>query len=248
MHYFASDIHLGVGSAEEVRATEQRFVAWLDRVAEDAETVVLAGDIFDFWFEYREVVPQGFVRTLGKLAELTDRGIRVLFFTGNHDMWVGNYLSRECGVEIYTKPTSITLEGRTIFIAHGDNMNIDGQWVLKAMNTMFRSRTLRWCFSWLIHPDWAMRFGHWWSGHSRKQHATQTTLTESVTAPLIEYARTHARTHEGAIDAYLFGHMHYARDYREEKLHVVLLGAWDHDPTFAVLDKAGNLELKHLDL
>ena len=246
MHYFASDIHLGAGSEAEARATEQRFVAWLDRVAQDAETVVLVGDIFDFWFEYREVVPKGFVRALGKIAELTDRGIRVLFFTGNHDMWVGDYLQRECGVEIYTAPTELTIGGRRIFVAHGDNMNINGQWILQAMNAMFRSKALRWLFSWFVHPDWALRFGHWWSGHSRKQHAMHDALTESITEPLIAYARDYDRTHE--VDDYLFGHMHYARDYRDEGLHVVLLGAWDCYPSYAVLDGDGKLTLKKLDL
>lgn len=246
MHYFASDIHLGAGTEQEARQTEQRFVAWLDCVAEDAETVVLAGDIFDFWFEYREVVPKGFVRTLGKIAELTDRGIRVLFFTGNHDMWVGDYLRKECGVEVYTTPQEVVLGAKRLFIAHGDNMNIDGQWLLKAMNRMFRSKWLRWLFSWFVHPDWALRFGHWWSGSSRKRHAREDALTPSLTEPLIDYARTYARTHN--VDGFLFGHMHYARDYREEGLHVVLLGAWDCFPSYAVLDKEGHFQLKHLDL
>mgnify|MGYP000771996908 CR=1 FL=1 len=102
MYYFASDIHLGAGDEHSARAVERRFVAWLDKVSGDAEAIFLVGDIFDFWFEYRRVVPKGFVRTLGKLAELTDRGVRVVFFTGNHDMWVGDYLARECGVEIHT--------------------------------------------------------------------------------------------------------------------------------------------------
>ena len=132
---------------------------WLDDAAQDAEAIFLVGDLFDFWFEYRGVVPKGFVRTLGKLAELTDRGIRVVFFTGNHDMWVGDYLAHECGVEIYTSPQQFCLNGKNVFIAHGDNMNIDGQPVLKFLNTVFRSRTLRWLFSWLLHPDLAMRFG-----------------------------------------------------------------------------------------
>lgn len=246
MHYFASDIHLGAGTEQEARQTEQRFVAWLDCVAEDAETVVLAGDIFDFWFEYREVVPKGFVRTLGKIAELTDRGIRVLFFTGNHDMWVGDYLQKECGVEVYTTAQEVVLGAKRLFIAHGDNMNIDGQWLLKAMNRMFRSKWLRWLFSWFVHPDWALRFGHWWSGSSRKRHAREDALTPSLTEPLIDYARTYARTHN--VDGFLFGHMHYARDYREEGLHVVLLGAWDCFPSYAVLDKEGHFQLKHLDL
>ena len=170
MHYFASDIHLGAGDPAAAREVERRFVAWLDRAGRDAESIFLVGDIFDFWFEYRRVVPKGFVRTLGKLAELTDWGVRVVFLTGNHDMWVGDYLTRECGVEVYTAPQLLTLGGRRIFVAHGDNMNIDGQPMLRLLNRIFRSRTLRWLFSWGVHPDWAMRFGHWWSGKSRKRH------------------------------------------------------------------------------
>lgn len=244
MHYFASDIHLGAGSASEAQAIEQRFVAWLDCVAEDAETVVLAGDIFDFWFEYQEVVPKGFVRTLGRLAAMTDRGIRVIFLTGNHDMWVGDYLQRECGVELYTAPVELTLGGRQLFVAHGDNMNIEGQWVLQTMNAMFRSKCLRWLFSWFVHPDLALKFGHWWSGHSRKQHAKHDSLTEKLTEPLIRYARTYAEQH--TIDHFVFGHMHYARDYREGDLHVLSLGAWDCHPSYGVLDDEGALTLKKL--
>ena len=131
MYYFASDIHLGAGGEAFAQQTERRFVRWLDDAAQDAEAIFLVGDVFDFWFEYRGVVPKGFVRTLGKLAELTDRGIRVVFFTGNHDMWVGDYLARECGVEIYTSPQQFCLNGKNVFIAHGDNMKIDGQPMLK---------------------------------------------------------------------------------------------------------------------
>ena len=191
---------------------------------------------------------QGDPAALDKIAELTDRGIRVLVFTGNHDMWVGDYLQQECGVELFTTPQILTLGTRRIFEAHGDNMNIDGQWLLKAMNTMFRSRALRWLFSWFVHPDWALRFGHWWSGSSRKRHAQYDALTEALTEPLIDYARTYEQVHPHEVDHYLFGHMHYARDYRAEGLHVVLLGAWDCYPSYAVLDAEGSLQLKKLDL
>ena len=244
MHYFASDIHLGAGTQAEARATEQCFVAWLDRVAADAETIVLAGDIFDFWFEYRRVIPKGFVRTLGKLAALTDRGIRIILLTGNHDMWMRDYLTQECGVEVYTRPQIFTLGDQKIFVAHGDNMKIDGKWLLKLMNSTFRSRPLRWLFSWLIHPDHAVRFGRWWSGSSRKKHHADQ-FGESVTEPLIAYAREHRAQHPEAADHYLFGHMHYPRDYREEGLHVLLLGCWEGARgSYAQLDGAGNLRLE----
>ena len=215
MYYFASDIHLGAGDAATARAVERRFVAWLDDAARDAEAIFLVGDIFDFWFEYRRVVPKGFVRTLGKLAELTS--------------------------------------GKKVFIAHGDNMKIDGQPMLKFLNRIFRSRTLRWLFSWGVHPDWALRFGHWWSGRSRKGHGEEAargaSLTEPYTGssephtePLVEYAREYSRTH--AVDLFVFGHMHFPRDCREGRLHVVNLGCWAENPSYAVLDAAGELTLK----
>ena len=243
-HYFASDIHLGAGGEAFAGETERRFVAWLDDAAKDAESIFLVGDLFDFWFEYREVVPKGFVRTLGKLAELTDRGVRVVFFTGNHDMWVGDYLARECGVEIYTSPQQFRLNDKNVFIAHGDNMKIDGQPVLKLLNTVFRSRTLRWLFSWLLHPDWAMRFGHWWSGKSRKSHAADT-LDVSLTEPLIQYAREYAAMHD--VDHFVFGHMHFPRDFREGNLHVINLGCWEQYPSYAVLDASGEMTLRRLE-
>lgn len=242
MVWFASDIHLGGGEAAVARATERRFVAWLDRAAREAHTVVLAGDVFDFWFEYGRVVPQGCVRALGKLAELTDRGLRVVFFTGNHDMWVGDYLARECGLEIHTRPEVLELEGQRIFVAHGDNMNIRGDLKLVLLNKIFRSRVLRRLFAWGVHPDLAMRFGRWWSDRSRRSHP-ETSFTEALTEPLIDYARSYV-ARGGRVDHFVFGHMHYARDYREAGLHTIHLGGWDRCASYAVLDGAGGLTLR----
>lgn len=243
MYYFASDIHLGAGDEHSARAVERRFVAWLDKVSGDAEAIFLVGDIFDFWFEYRRVVPKGFVRTLGKLAELTDRGVRVVFFTGNHDMWVGDYLTRECGMEVCTSPQVMTLAGKKVFIAHGDNMNIDDKPLLRLMNTIFRSKTARRIFSWAVHPDLALRFGHWWSGKSRKTHAAET-LTRDSLGFLIDYARRYEAQHPDT-DYIIFGHMHYACDYCEEGLRVLFLGSWDEaNPVYGVIDGEGEAELK----
>lgn len=247
MYYFSSDIHLGGGSAERSREVEQRFVAWLDRAARDAKVIVLAGDVFDFWFEYREVIPKGFVRTLGKLAELTDRGIRVIFLTGNHDMWVGDYLSRECGVEIYTSPQLFNFGGQRILVAHGDNINIKHLPTLRLLNSIFRSKVLYFLFSWLVHPDLAMRFGHWWSGKSRKSHHVQGPPETCYTESLINYARTYV-TENGAVDCCVFGHFHIARDYREVGLHTIHLGTWnERGGICAVLDDQGTIRLQNSD-
>ena len=241
MYYFASDVHLGAGNEQQARRTEQRFVRWLDMAGQDADTIFLVGDIFDFWFEYGEVIPKGFSRVLGKLSELTDRGVRIVFFTGNHDMWCYDYLQRECGVNIEFTPRCYTLAGRKIFIAHGDNMNIDDKPMLRLMNTCFRSKTLRKIFSWLLHPDLALRFGKWWSGKSRQSHPKPTT-TDSL-GFLIDYARGY-KAENADIDYIIFGHLHLGYDHSEENLRVVFLGDWSDDVIdYATLNNQGEIKL-----
>lgn len=242
MIYFAADVHLGTKRDRDDRSTERRFNRWLDCVGADAEAIFLLGDLFDFWFEYRRVVPQGFVRTLGRIAALTDRGVRVVLITGNHDMWVGDYLRRECGVELHTAPRCFDLCGRRLFLAHGDNMNIGRQPALKLMNTVFRSRVIRWLFSWLVHPDWAVRFGRWWSDGSRKSHGKPSDDPE-VNRPLDEYARNYLKQND-SVDGFIFGHMHCAEVATVEGREVIHLGEWSRAGSFATLDAAGQLTLK----
>ena len=239
--YFAADVHLGGGDAAEVRRRERHFVAWLDRAAADAEAIFLLGDIFDFWFEYRRVVPKGFVRTLAKLAELTERGIRVVLLTGNHDQWVRDYLPAECGIERYTAPQLLAINGQQLFLAHGDHMGVGRE--PRLLNRIFRSRTLRWLFSWGVHPDLALRFGQWWSGLSRKSHLQEGPADPALTEPLIGFARDYAGRE--AVDHFVFGHLHVARDYRDGALHTVHLGAWEGpEAVCAVLEPDGTLTLE----
>lgn len=242
MYYFASDVHLGAGDELTSRRTEQRFVAWLDMVAKDAEEIFLVGDIFDFWFEYNYVIPKGFVRALGKLAELADKGVKITFITGNHDMWAKDYLERECGIKTFFTPQTVKLAGKRLFVAHGDNMNIKNQPVLRLMNATFRSRIARVLFSWLVHPDLALKFGKWWSGKSRKSHSMET-LTEESLGFLIDYARGY-KAENPTTDYIIFGHMHYPYDLSQEQLRVLFLGCWEGDATYAALDSEGNIELK----
>ena len=239
MHYFVSDIHLGSGDAAEQRRVERRFLDFLSQIEADAKTLFLVGDIFDFWFEYNEVVPKGFVRVLGRLAELSDKGVRVVMLTGNHDMWVGNYLTKECGIELYTKPQHISLAGKELFVAHGDNMNIAGQPVLQLMNKMFRSKVLRKVVSWLIHPNLFLRFGKWWSGKSRKSHGVEQSAT--VLQPLIDFAVEYGK--EQKVDYFVFGHMHYPADVATEQ-RILFMGDWHSQPNYLALDNEGKIELK----
>lgn len=244
MIYFASDIHLGAGSAQEAKRTERAFCSWLDMVARDATEIYLLGDIFDFWFEHKRIAPKGFVRVLGRLAALTDRGVKVVFFTGNHDMWCRDYLTVECGLEVYTCSRVMEVGGRVMHIAHGDNMNIGNQPLLRLMNTMFRSSVLRWLFSWCLHPDVALRFGHWWSGKSRKSHGN-TPISVDMLGYLTEYARRHHREN-GDTELYIFGHMHLGhRATVVEGVEVFYLSDWSgREAVYGVMDEAKNLELK----
>ncbi len=236
MYYFASDIHLGFGDTGKARAVERRFVKWLDSIASDAEALFLVGAIFDFWYEYRQVVPKGHVRTLGKLAELADRGVRVVFFTGNHDMWVTDYLSKECGLEVYTSPQEFTIAGKRLFVAHGDNMNIHGKPMLRLMNWVFRSTVVRALFSWLVHPDIAVRFGRWWSASSRKAHGEE--RDPRFLQPLVEYAEKYAAKHE--VDCFIFGHMHIMATVGHPR--IFFMGDWADTPNCLQMDGAGNIK------
>ena len=242
MYYFASDVHLGAGDEKTSRRTEQHFVKWLDSIAEDAAAIFLVGDIFDFWFEYGKVVPKGYVRTLGKLAELSDRGIKIYLFVGNHDMWARDYLERECGVEIVRHPKHFTLAGKKIFIAHGDNMNVKGDVMLKLMNTIFRSGVARWLFSWFVHPDLALKFGKWWSGKSRKSHAGEDMSAERL-GYLIEYAREHHKSNADVV-AYIFGHMHFVHRYSSD-VDVLFMSDWSKSEAhYIAMDEYNKLEIK----
>ena len=239
MHYFVSDIHLGSGDKTEQRRVERLFLDFLTKIEADAESLYLVGDIFDFWFEYKRVVPKGFVRVLGRLAELSDKGVKIVMLTGNHDMWVGDYLTEECGITLYTKPQTFAIAGKTLFVAHGDNMNIKGQPVLQAMNAIFRSKSLRWLASGLIHPNCFMRFGQWWSGKSRKSHNAD--YGPEVLDYLVDYAVKYGSKHE--VDYFVFGHMHYAVDVKCAE-RILFMGDWHSRPSYVVLDDNGEIKLE----
>ncbi len=246
MYYFASDTHLGAGTEQEQRATERLFVEWLERVSQDATAIFLCGDIFDFWYEYRRVVPRGFVRTLAKLAEITQRGVRVVFMAGNHDMWVRDYLAVECGLEIYTAPHTFELGSQRVHVAHGDNLNVRDNLSLRFMNSFFRSNIARTLFSWLVHPDIALWFGHWWSQSSRKGHCKkeQPEMVERYVGYLSEYAMSHYVRHRD--DIYIFGHIHHALKLDRQSPKIIFMNDWSRDPHYASLSDEGELRLSRV--
>ena len=243
MFYFASDVHLGAGDEQQARQTEQLFVRWLESVGKDAEAIFLMGDIFDFWFEYSRVVPKGFVRVLGTLARLSDKGIAIHFFTGNHDMWCRDYFEKECGVKIHFKAEQISLAGKQLYLAHGDNINIADKPMLRLMNTSFRSKFMRAIFSWLVHPNLALRFGKWWSGKSRKNHNCDN-ITPASLGFLIEAAKGY-KASSPEIDYVIFCHMHLLHIHQADDMSLYFLGNWENGKaTYLQMNETGDIELK----
>ncbi|HEX9613956.1 MAG TPA: UDP-2,3-diacylglucosamine diphosphatase [Bacteroidota bacterium] len=225
--YFFSDAHLGIGSSGEDRAKELRIIRFLDFVKQDAEQVVIVGDLFDYWFEYRTVVPKGYVRLLAKLAELTDKGIGVTFVAGNHDFWLGNYFPDELGIQVFIDPIERIIGGKRFYIHHGDGLIKDdlGYRILKRI---LRNKFSIWFYS-LIHPDLAGRIARWSSGTSR--HYTGGRKYEE--ADMVEFAGEKIR--EG-FDFVVMGHHHQSAFKKLGKGVYVNLGDWIRENTYAVFN------------
>ena len=245
MYYFASDIHLGLHAGQLAACREQLFVRWLDRAAHDAEAIYLVGDVFDFWFEYKRVIPKGFSRVLGKLSELTDRGIAIHFFPGNHDVWAFDYLRTECGVTLHhTGGEMLDIGGTTVFIGHGDTL---GPRTVKQrmLNRLFRNHTVQRIFATLVHPDTAMRFGQWWSGSNRKSRPTAH-LFRGLQEPIIHFAQQYSNSHP-EIQLFVFGHIHcFEQITLAGGAQAAILGEWIDSGTYGTLDR-GTFQLHRID-
>ncbi|MFR9166446.1 MAG: UDP-2,3-diacylglucosamine diphosphatase [Dysgonomonas sp.] len=212
---------------------ERKLCRWLDMVKEDAKTIYLLGDIFDFWFEYKNVVPRGFVRFLGKIAEITDSGVEVHFFIGNHDIWITDYLQKECGMIVHRGPLVCDIYGKKFFLAHGDGLG-DNSKSFKFIRTLFHSNICRKLFA-TIHPRWAVSFAHKWSNHSRETGDLADYLGEDK-EHLVLFAKNHLKTAPN-INYFLFGHRHILLDLKiAPECRVVILGDWINYFSYAVFD------------
>lgn len=208
MYYFASDTHLGLRVGRTADDRERLFVRWLDEVSADAEGIFLVGDIFDFWYEYKRVVPRGFTRLLGRLSGLTDRGIPVHFFAGNHDLWAYDYLRSECGVTLHRGPFELfDLYGQKVLVGHGDVLGPRGRGG-RLLSALFRCRTLQRLFSAWLHPNFAMRFGQWWSGSNRLSKPIAHTF-RGEQEPIVRFAADYSAAHP-EVDLFVCGHIHCA--------------------------------------
>lgn len=235
--YFASDFHLGFPNQKESLVREHKVISWLEMVRKDAQHIFLMGDVFDFWFEYSSVIPKGFVRLQGKIAEITDSGIPITFFAGNHDMWVDDYFEKELGMQTFKKPETFACQNKLFHIGHGDGLG-DGDGGYKFMKKwLFKNRLFHWLFKNILHPNIGMYLAHFWSksrqgkGHYFDENDFKSAEKEWIWTYCnqIEQKNHH--------DYYIFGHRHLPLDLKVGKTaRYINLGEWMHHCTYAVFD------------
>ncbi len=203
--YFVSDSHLGAPNAIKSREKELRLIHWLNRVSVNAEAIFLLGDIFDFWFEYKTVVPKGFTRLFGKLAELTDRGISIYLFVGNHDLWMDDYFEKELGIPVFHKPLDLQVSGHSFLIGHGDGLG-PGDTGFKLMKKVFTNPICKTLFRWL-HPDIGVKFAQYLSQRNKLISGDDDVhfLGEDKEW-LVQYCKR--KTSQKHRDHFIFGHRH----------------------------------------
>jgi UDP-2,3-diacylglucosamine hydrolase len=231
--YFASDFHLGIPDHASSLEREKKIVRWLDTIKKDAAEIYLLGDVFDFWFEYNSVVPRGFVRILGKIAELTDAGIPVHWFTGNHDMWIFNYLPKELNVILHRVPIQKEYNGKKFYIAHGDGLG-PGDYGYKFIKKVFASPISQWLFA-RIHPNLGISIARYWSGKSRIATGRN---DEKYLGDEKEYLAVHSKNilAKEHFDYLIFGHRHLPLDIKLDSSRYINLGDWVRYFTYAVFD------------
>lgn len=235
--YFASDAHLGSRYLEAPLVTEKKLVAWLDSIKYDAKELWLLGDMFDYWYEYKYVVPKGHVRFLGKLAELSDVGVEIHMFTGNHDIWMFDYLPQEIGAIIHREPQVVDLLGKRFFLAHGDEVD-HRSWSFTLIQKIFRNRICQMLYS-SIHPRWTFGFALRWSLSSRKKGLKQQEYNEyqgEQSEYLIDFAKRYLKQHPD-INFFIFGHRHVMLDLMlSRSSRVLIAGDWMKHFSYIVWD------------
>ncbi len=232
--YFASDNHLGAPSSELSRPREQKFVAWLDEVKQDAAAIFLLGDLFDFWFEYKTVVPKGFTRTLGKLAEISDSGIPIYYFVGNHDLWMHGYFEDELNIPVYHEPKEFTFNDTTFFIGHGDGLGPYDKGY-KRMKKVFTNPFFKWLFRWL-HPDWGVKLAQYMSVKNKLISGDEDAkFLGEDNEWLVQYSKK--KCEEKHRDYFVFGHRHLPLEIKLNNTSTYInLGDWISYYTYGVFD------------
>lgn len=239
--YFISDLHLGLYPLDVSLEREKKIVQWLSEIKNDAAEIYLVGDIFDFWHEHKRVVPKGFTRFMGTLALMADQGVKIHFFSGNHDVWMYGYFKDEIGADIHHEPLKTSINGKSFYIAHGDGLG-PGDIFFKLLRRAFRSPFLQWWFS-RLHPNFSMWLGTTWSKKSRYAKGI---VAEEFTGIDKEYTLVHSRNviKQEFFDYFIYGHRHIPSVINLEKgSKYINLGDWIYSFTYAEFD-GEKLELK----
>lgn len=239
--YFLSDFHLGAPDAASSRTRELKIIQFLEEIRKDAAAVFLVGDMFDFWYEYRKVVPKGYVRLLGKLAELSDQKIPLHFFVGNHDMWMKNYFTQEMNMQVYFEPHDFLFNGEKFLVGHGDGLG-PGDHGYKMIKKLFRNPAANWAFG--VLPPWiGIGVANFFSRKSRQNTGNHEEVFLGEDKEwLITYCREILKNKH--YDYFIFGHRHLPIDFRlNENSRYVNLGDWIRYFTYAVFD-GQQLQLK----
>jgi UDP-2,3-diacylglucosamine hydrolase len=232
--YFASDQHFGAPNSAQSKIREQKFVNWLDSIKNSAHTIFLLGDLFDFWFEYKKVVPKGFVRVLGKLAELRDSGIKIYFFVGNHDLWMRDYFEKELNIPVYHKSKEFLFNDKTFFIGHGDGLG-PGDIGYKRMKKVFTNSVSKWLYRWL-HPDIGIRLAQYLSLKNKLISGEEDVkFLGEENEWLVQYSKN--KLTEKHYDFFVFGHRHLPLEIKlSENSIYINTGDWITHFTYAVFD------------
>jgi UDP-2,3-diacylglucosamine hydrolase len=240
--YFASDFHLGIDGDRPAQQRERLVVEWLEMAGKDADAIYLLGDLFDFWFEYQKAVPRGHIRFLGTLAKLKDSGVQIEIFTGNHDMWMFDYLEEELNLRIHRAPIRRKLAGREFLMGHGDGLG-PGDFGYKRLKRVFAHPFAQWLFA-RLHPNLGIRIAEYWSGTSRAQNYRDETFLGPEGEWLIQYCEYLIAEGDTA-DYYIFGHRHLTIDYRlSNGSRYLNLGEWMSARSYAVFDGA-DVKIQH---
>jgi len=233
--FFISDMHLGSSVFNDPRTVEKQLVRWLNAIGRDAKALYLLGDVFDFWFEYKRSVPRGFTRFLGKLAELSDAGVEIHYFIGNHDIWIDDYLPEEIGLILHKEPLLTTIAGKTFYLAHGDGLG-DYSRSFKLIRWIFHNKVCQFLYR-SIHPDLGIKFGYAWAKRSRQKELKHPLpYFGGDKEHLVLYADSCLQTHP-EIDYFIFGHRHILLDLMlNHKTRMLIIGDWLRYFSFAVFD------------
>lgn len=234
-YYFLSDAHLGARVVNNAAAHQQKLIDWLEMAQTDATEIFLLGDIFDFWFEFPKTIPQGYDLLLKKLKQITQKGIPVHFFIGNHDIWTFGFLEKEIGLIVHKQPQIQELCGKRFFLAHGDGLG-DKNFGFKLIRTIFYSRICQTLFRYLIPPRLGYKFGFAWSEHNRLKHLKMGAEYKGEShEPIVIFAKQHSL--QNAVDYYVFGHRHIVLNLLlATRSQLLIIGDFMNEFSYAVFD------------